>query len=126
MKSYRGNVGGWRQWDDMNVTEWSMERSEFGSGLGGRRRVGVARAVVRDVSWHPYEGVIVSSLLSLGLDIPLRSRFFKSCEIGVVICVAVSGLIYRQVQVGQTSLEKAAQSPSTPGMQAKMSIKDIQ
>jgi hypothetical protein len=75
----------------MNVTEWSMEHPEFASGLGGRRRVGMARAVVRDVSWHPYEGVIVSSLLTLGFDIPFRSRFFTSCRIGIAICVVVSG-----------------------------------
>ena len=91
MKSYRGNVGGWHQWDDLNVTEWSMERSDFGEGMGGRRRVGLARAVVRDVSWHPYEGVIVSSLPSLGFDISLTSRFFTSYMIDVAICVAVSG-----------------------------------
>jgi DDB1- and CUL4-associated factor 11 len=41
---------------DLGDNGWGLRAMGF--GRGGRRRIGV-NAVVRDVSWHPYEGVLV-------------------------------------------------------------------
>jgi len=54
-KSYDGGISG--EFDDNG---WGLHT--LGLARGGRRRGGGVSAVVRDVSWHPYEGVIVSVL----------------------------------------------------------------
>jgi DDB1- and CUL4-associated factor 11 len=46
--------------DEGDDNGWSFH--SMGMGIGRSRRRGVS-AVVRDVSWHPYEGVLVCYLL---------------------------------------------------------------
>jgi hypothetical protein len=41
---------------ELDGNGWGLH--SMGIGRGGRRRGGIS-AVVRDVSWHPYEGVLV-------------------------------------------------------------------
>jgi len=45
--------------DDLDDNGWEFKAMGF--GRSGRRRIGVS-AVVRDVSWHPYEGVLVFTM----------------------------------------------------------------
>lgn len=49
---------------DLDDNGWGLRAMGF--GRSGRRRIGVS-AVVRDVSWHPYEGVLVCNSKISGL-----------------------------------------------------------
>jgi hypothetical protein len=69
---------------ELDENGWGMRSM----GFGGRRRGGIS-AVVRDVSWHPYEGVLVCIVgvailtclgeLELDFDCGRERRCYRAC-----------------------------------------------